>query len=180
MANVTYHYGSNYHGYPIQVMSYQLVHNPYGELISVTLPSGLVYSFQKVPLLGNSLVKYLPPWGNKRSLTYLLDGSETKKDLPEPFPQSIFLLKKEAFQTFITKGDFIYTTKKDEYGRLKLKSLSLNGRPEKMHQQSFEYGERTNWNYYDIIQDGFIPDVLKFNCVFGKNQKLYNQVQTKY
>ena len=139
MANVTYHYGSNYHGYPSQVMSYQLVHNPYGELISVTLPSGLVYTFQKVPLLGNSLLKYLPPWGNKRSLTYLLDDSETKKILPEPFPQSIFLLKKEAFQTFITKGDFIYTTKKDEYGRLKLKSLSLNGRAEKMHQQSFEY-----------------------------------------
>ena len=139
MANVTYHYGSNYHGYPSQVMSYQLVHNPYGELISVTLPSGLVYTFQKVPLLGNSLLKYLPPWGNKRSLTYLLDDSETKKILPEPFPQSIFLLKKEAFQTFITKGDFIYTTKKDKYGRLKLKSLSLNGRAEKMHQQSFEY-----------------------------------------
>ena len=126
-------------------MSYQLDHNPYGELISVTLPSGLVYSFQKIPLLGNSMVKYLPPWGNKRSLTYLLDNTndvmETKTEnyLPELFPRSIFLLRKEPFQTFITKGDFIHTTKKDEYGRLKLKSLSLNGRAEKMHQQSFEY-----------------------------------------
>ena len=142
---MTYHYDSDYHEYPSQVVSYQLDHNPYGELISVTLPSGLVYSFQKIPLLGNSMVKYLPPWGNKRSLTYLLDNTndvmetKTEKYLPELFPRSIFLLRKEPFQTFITKGDFIHTTKKDEYGRLELKSLSLNGRPEKMHQQSFEY-----------------------------------------
>ena len=140
LANVTYQYASNHHAaYPNRVMSYTLEHDQYGGLGKVTLPSGLEYTFQKIPMLGNSLVKYSPPWGNI-SLTYLLDDQLEKSKriiMPEPLPQTIFQVRQEPFQTYISKENFIYTTQKDEYGRVKLKSFSLNGK--KMHQQSFEY-----------------------------------------
>ena len=132
-------YRSRFHHYPSEVLRYQLEHDSVGGLISVTLPSGTArYGFQKIPLLGNFLVKVTPPWGNQ-SLKYLLheENQNTEQITVQNTVLKVFEVRKQPFQTFITRENFVYSMEIDETGRLKSKSLNLDGK--RIHFQTFTY-----------------------------------------
>ena len=138
------------HKYPLKVSGYQLTHNVWGGLVSITTPLGYKHKFHSIPLLGQTLIKYSPPWAHKNSFSFCLNEAREivhtilpnlthfSTDKSQDFVEisKNFTTENSPKASLIRKGEFMLLTERENL-RISSKTLILKGKI--IHHQSFSY-----------------------------------------